>query len=586
MTLSRRTKIAVSIILAVAMISTSFVVFGNYHGENTGGTATFGPKIVFSLANPGNTPASANVTEAIQIMGIDPSYLWSGGFSTPGGTTLPPQAQITLFNESYFPSQSGIRNMIEFMNANFSKILAGWQSYYQIEGNNKQSVSLELECTLSVLINGNLSVYSYYNNLPFNASGMILERYVQNANSTSGSWFNDTSVNPSDYSSIYFIPRAFNVTPSFDLASPTYATAINSTTAHGTSSPSGYSPDRIIGLCRPDGTWYLLNWTKTLHGPDPLMTVHINGRYPPENNFLAIVGSIATSTADIAMNSDQTGVTAGGSVTDQMSTSPSWSGNGNFTAGGSIAQWSAYPDNSYAGNGGRTNINNTSAFIYLSNTTFTITNYNVVYFWGYPYNCQEKYLGNTSSIQISAVNSTDGNYKLGYGFVSIYFYYALQNLTKSSASTNLGTLAGGQEIQGGQIWGKTTGYSNASGVYQKEEKVLNTFASALGVAVAAIDVAAAANGFLESGEAAVVTASLRLIAASLGLADTLLADFSTISFSTSSDFVSNLYAITNEPFGNGYAYNLTDFQSPNPVTFNLNGNSYQFTAPSNFIVAT
>ena len=581
---SKRSRVALSLAIAAILLSTTLVVIEHPWSTKPSGSATFGPKIALTLVNGSLFSSSANVTESLQIMGVNPSYLWPGGPSPNGGMNLTAGAYMTLFNDSWFPSQSANRHLNGFLNDNFSKIIAGWKSYYQKEGNSNQSASVVVESTLSVLLNGNLSVYTYYNNMPFNPSGMILERYAQSTNSTLNSWFNGTSVNPSSYSSLYFVPAAFNVTPSFDSA-PAYVTEVNNTSAQTMPAVSTYSPDRIIGICNT-GTWYIQQWTKTLHGPDPLLTVHINGNYPPENNFLAISEAIGTSSVEMSMNSDQTGVTSGGSVTDQMSTSPSWSATGTFTADGSLAQWSAFPNN-YTSGSITTGVNNTTAIIYLTNATFTITHYNIYYIWGNEYNCYQKYLGNTTSVQITAVNSTNGDYNLGYGFISIDLYYVLQNMTKGIPATNLGTLAGGTEIQGGQIWGDTTGYSNGATVIQEASKAMSTFAAGLGIAVAAINLAAALNGADgDASDPVVVDATLGLIDASLGLANTLAMDFASISFSTTSNFGFELYSITNEISKSGYAYNLIDFQSPNPVTFSVNGNNYQFTAPSNFVVAS
>ena len=285
------------------------------------------------------------------------------------------------------------------------------------------------------------------------------------------------------------------------------------------------------------------------------------------------------------MNSDQTGVTSGGSVTDQMSTSPSWSATGTFTAVSSLPNWLAYPNNSSI-DGTITGVNNTTAIIYLTNTTLTITHYNIYYIWGNEYNCYEKYLGNTTSVQITAVNSTDGNYNTGYGFISVDLYYVLQNMTKGIPGTNLGTLAGGANIQEVQIWNDTTGYSAGAGAIQEASKATSTFPAVFGIAVAAINLAAVLKGAdRNASDGVVVDATLSMIDASLGLANTLALDFSSISFSTESVFGFDQYWITNAMTG-GYAFGLIDLQSPNPVTFSVNGNNYQFTAPSNFILAS
>ena len=279
---SKRSRVALSLAIVAILLSTTLVVIEHPWSTEPSGTATFGPKIVLTLVNGSLFSPSANVTESLQIMGVNPSYLWPGESSTRGSINLTAGAYMTLFNESWFPSQSTNRHLHGFLNDNFSKIIAGWKSYYQKEGNSNQSASVVVESTLSVLLNGNLSVDTYYSNIPFNPSGMIVEKYAQSTNSTLNSWFNGTSVNPSSYSSLYFVPAAFDVTPSFGSA-PAYVTEVNNTSTQTMPAVPTYSPDPVVGICNT-GTWYIPQWTKTLYGPDPLLTVHINGSYPPEDS--------------------------------------------------------------------------------------------------------------------------------------------------------------------------------------------------------------------------------------------------------------------------------------------------------------
>ena len=197
--------------------------------------------------------------------------------------------------------------------------------------------------------------------------------------------------------------------------------------------------------------------------------------------------------------------------------------------------------------------------------------------------CYRIYLGNATSIQITAINATGNNYNIDYGYVPIELYYIMQNITKGQQATSLGLLGPGKEIQGSQVWADTTGYSNGAGEIQDIKKAAATFSSFLGLAVAIIDLASALNGVdFDASEPAVVSATLGLIAASIGLSATLLGDFSTISFSTTTDFAAQLYVVENA--GTSYTYNLIDYQSPNPVTFGANGDTYSFNAPSNFLV--
>jgi len=116
---------------------------------------------------------------------------------------------------------------------------------------------------------------------------------------------------------------------------------------------------------------------------------------------------------------------------------------------------------------------------------------------------------------------------------------------------------------------------------------LSTFAAGLGVALAFIILVAALNGpDGDASEPVIVDAALGTLNTILALSIKLLTDFSSISFSTDSNFGANLYYIESLPFSSGYSYNLIDYQSLNLITFNGNGNTYSFYGPSNFIVAS
>ena len=176
---------------------------------------------------------------------------------------------------------------------------------------------------------------------------------------------------------------------------------------------------------------------------------------------------------------------------------------------------------------------------------------------------------------------------MGYGYVPIEYYYILQNATNGEAKTSLGLLAPGAAMQGGTIMGKTTGYSSGASEMTLVTSALQTFAAGLGVALAFISLAAALNGADgDASEPAIVNLALATLDSVLALSITLLTDFSSISFSTNSNFGANLYTIMSGNLDTGYSYTLIDYQSLNAITFNDNGNTYSFYGPSNFIVAS
>ena len=597
MRLSHRQKMILAIASAMVMILVSFAGFEIYFSHGSGGNIYVGPKI--NIALPGNlsSTGNANATEYIQIMGVNPSYFPSQNTSIATDYSLPSQGYVTLFNMTFFP-KNGQKSFSGFMNFNkFFAIMKGWQRYYQNEGyspgTNGQEVSLQVEATLSLLHNGNLSVYSYYNNIPFNplSFSFSVEKVVTgpiNSMHNLNQWFNNTGMNPPSYSLLSYIPYSFNLTPSYDMAKPTYVSSINAS-AQNYKAYAKESPNLMATPCYT-GTKYIITNRNVLHGPFPLISIHDNATFNLTYNPLYIASGFANSEGTLCMTSDQTGVTAGGSITDQMSTNPSWGTNSLFTNGG-IAQWHAYPLNSeYVASNGtimQRGINETTAIVYISNATFTVTHYNIYYSWKNSLGQYfDKYLGNTTSIALASIYSKVDSFALGYGYVPIEYYYILQNATNGEAKTSLGLLAPGAAMQGGTIMEKTTGYSSGASEMTLVNSSL-TFAAGLGVALAFISLAAALNGADgDASEPAIVNLALATLDSVLALSITLLTDFSSISFSTDSNFVANLYAITSGGSYSGYSYNLMDYQSLNAITFNGNGNTYSFYGPSNFVVAS
>ncbi len=90
----------------------------------------------------------------------------------------------------------------------------------------------------------------------------------------------------------------------------------------------------------------------------------------------------------------------------------------------------------------------------------------------------------------------------------------------------------------------------------------------------------------DASEPLIVDTALETLNSVLALSDTLLTDFSSISFSTDSNFGAFLYSITSGDSYMGYSYSLADYQSMNPITFTGYGNTYSFYGPSNFVVAS
>ncbi len=599
--LSQRQKMVIAISSVTMMILISFAGFEVYSSHGYVGTFTVGPKINIALSQNLSFNGTTNVTENVQIMGVNPSYFPSKNTPIVANYSLPQQGYITLFNMTLFPKNDQ-RSFSGFMNfSRFSAIMMGWQRYYEEEGyypgTNGQEVSLQVEATLSILYNGNLSVYSYYNNMPFNPLSSNVSIYNVligpfNPNHNLNHWFDNTGIGLPSYSLLSYIPYCFNLTPSYNMAKPTYVTNINPSVqnynAYAKASPNTIAPPPCY-----IGTKYIGTSVNVVQGPFPLFSIHDNATFNMTNNPLYITAFVDYSGVTLCMTSDQTGVTAEGSITDQMSTNPSWGGNGTLVAnGGGAILMQAYPLNSIYGqpNGTimRTGINETTAMVYISNATFTVTHYNIYCSWKNGQGqCFDKYLGNATSIALTSIYSKNDNFEVGYGYVPIEYYYILQNATNGEMKTNIGSLAPARGISERTIMGKTTGYSSAASEMTKVTSALKTFPAGLGVALAFITFESALNGADgDASEPAIVDVALATLDSVMQLSVTLLTDFSSISFSTDSYFPANLYFITSGELDPSYSYSLVDYQSFNPITFNANGETYSFNGPSNFVVAS
>ena len=311
MIISFNKKILISIVIVVSLISVAFTGIELYNlNTHSAGNASYGPKVNISIANPNNFSSNANVTESIQIMSVNPSYLWTSGSPAIGSASLPAQGYTTIFNKTFFPLSYGKTTYLGFLNySNFYPIMVGWQSYYHKQGykngSTVQKVSLQVEATLSIMQNGNLSVYTYYNNLPFNplSFSLFVDKEIQGITSnepSNSAWFNGTGISPSSFSLLAYIPFSFNLSPSFDLKTPTYTAKLNSTVHNNNAKASPY---KIAPPPCDVGTIYIITNKTVIHGPLPLLSVRDTSIYPTANNYLTIAEGISTSTVELCMNS-------------------------------------------------------------------------------------------------------------------------------------------------------------------------------------------------------------------------------------------------------------------------------------------
>jgi len=424
--------------------------------------------------------------------------------------------------------------------------------------------SLDLIATLTIVENGSLNVYTYYNNILFNPYNITYSQWYGNNNN---SWFNGTNVNPSDFAAIKY-PRLFlNTNIYFNLKDPTISIKISSFNTN----------DKVIPAGLPGGnpgTYYIPVEYTNLTGPLPLIGVHIN--YPSAQSQLVQGGGFVGRSATLNLNSNIVIYsTSSESYKDLMSTTPSLSKNAPFIM--SINGYGAYPLNFAGGNSTRT-----TAITYITNTTYEIIHYNIFQDTGN----QWIYIGNATQVKITNIYTSNGFY-VESGWFPIALNDVLQNLSLPSIS--IGSLAPTKSIQGYNVWDDEQGFSNAANAYKAITGALETFSTSLDLGMAIITTLDAI-GMFGDDIPAVVAESIKLVTSTTALAAKILSDFSSISFLSDTSITGFSYSVSNAPIGDtqGSTFNLSDYQSVNMVSFYdpQNGETYYFYAPLNYITAS
>ncbi|MGC8727620.1 MAG: hypothetical protein ACP5RG_06440, partial [Thermoplasmata archaeon] len=193
------------------------------------------------------------------------------------------------------------------------------------------------------------------------------------------------------------------------------------------------------------------------------------------------------------------------------------------------------------------------------------------------------YLGNYTTIQITAIDSANG-FRMEGGYLPPAAYGVVDKLFNNNVS--LGSLSPNEEILGSTIWTNSQGYSNAANVYSKIAKTLKIFSVSIGLGMAIEDAIAATNA-ADAGvsEGAVIAESAKLISATLAMSSDIISLYSSIDFISSGTLTGFGYGVTNYaiPLTSGSSFYLLDHESTQPITFTANGETYTYYAPSNFI---
>ena len=503
-----------------------------------------------------------------------------------------------------------------FMNPTFNNITNEWRDlFFKYEGTNYPS--LTVEALKTVVDNGTAKIFQYYNNFPFNPAmqGMTHFNITKNVTPVLSSYLKGTQLNLSRFSSLYI--SDINFTLNLTFPSQPIQTVIMDNASSYAVSHSDLSSPLVNPLCSGKEeliTRYVtetvntLKHTETFYYILPLGGIHIGRRADDGNSQVVFGGSIFVLNGTIGLNSNQVYVSSSGEESTTMSTSPSFMHvvSINVSASGNATSTVPTKISEILGDNSSNAMNRTTAFVGIQGAEYQFSHYvrntytyKLTYQYIYP-NClylisdtlvSAIYDGNSTIGEIININSTAG-IQITAEDVPIPVAWTVQHalLQSSNGTIQLKTKGNGEAYQSSTLWAITSGWTNATNGLKKTAeamKLFYSFSSPLSLGLAVVDGIAAVNEF-DLGERAVIAESLSLIASTIGLAATILNQFSSISFIDSTQYPGGtIYSFNNyNQIDNGSNYTMPLYESSYPVTFTVQGSEYSFYAPENYYNAT
>lgn len=400
----------------------------------------------------------------------------------------------------------------------------------------EQIVSLDLVSTLSIVKNGSVYVYDYYNNIPFNPFSIVVSHYTDNS-----SWFSNTTINPSQYTSINYVNLTLTTFISFNLSRPTFVEKLNPNNSSGVQSAlSIASPlQSALSITSPvpsqSGTYYVPTQYVNITGPFPLVASEISLNDSNAGSYLINAAAyFLLDSATLDLNSNQVIVSKSGEITNEMSTKPAYSTTGFINQ---EASPDVFPAN-YISEGKPVGPNYTIAMVYIQNVTIEIIHGNIIYVWTWGSGSRAELLGNYTFAKVSYINTKNG-IQLNGSYLPIEVSSVMEKLFNNTV--NLGTLSPNQQIQGSTIWYHSQSYSNANSVYQNIADTLITFPASIGVAIAVIDTLSAVNVFGDEAEPEIIADSFSIISHTLALPADVLSLYSSIDFISETNMSGLIY---------------------------------------------
>ena len=601
--------IAISVIL-VALGSYSLIStqVNNIHdaSDNFHTDIVLGPMV---NVDPPSLPAN-NSSISLQIFSTVPDSVLMhgmGSFSLSGLNQSNNPYYVQLLNVSFNKSSPRF-----FLSPMFYIIASEWSGILKTRHNEP---SITVEATMNVWNSTSVSLYQYYNNIPYRPWDVHPPFAVNNTTIlhriTGGTGMNFTSTD-----TVYLSGSSFNITLQFggapykvipirdnNLSSQVEPMTTYYTRYYTTTSTSTDTYNSVTGV----------NYT---NGYFPLVAVHLSRGVANGHSLLDMASGILLLNTTMGINSANIYETEGGEYSSTISTNPSESFivNGSFDSGYISGEDAAvaYPLNSGANES--IVVNQTTGFVSITNATYEFTHYNrytttttTTYRWEQTYYYEPgrgnvfeppklQYASSSSSTtydghgtigQLTHIG-TNGNISMVAGFLDIEVNDVIQKVLENRYSGNL-TMDAGSSLQESTVWGSYSGYSNSASIIKYAHNALEAFSSSLGLGLAITDTLSALNGAnFNSGEPAIIAQSLDMISKATGLAASVTGLFSTISFLATSKiaYIGSGMGNENLPGIVGTNYTVAYYESQIPITFSYNGNSYSFYAPADYFNAT
>ena len=614
---SKRSKL-IAVALAVVMVVAAFTIIypsllKDSHASQQG---SFGPKLIVHTLNPAKTPDNSTTSTTIQVYSVVPKTFGISGYPN---LTIPSQSTA---NNSYYVellNQTMTNNISMFLlSPEFNTISSEWISTFSASSGSNLP-SLVVDAYYTVYSGNNISIYSYYNNLPYNPMKIVMQSSLEYNTTQLSQWFNGTSINPDDYSTVSFAQNAMYLNLTFpSIPSQVLHVSGNSSAAYNSQL---ITPDQCSNFYYNETCYSTCNDvlsvnysdSQDMHSPVllPVLAVHLsNGTYSGKS-LIEFYSSIYLLNDKIGLNSANAYESNSGQESSTMSTSPSFEHLENISnttpiSGTSVITKSIAEE---CGTPANNSQNYTTGIVGITNVTYEFTHY-IRFTYEYTKEYERVWSSNCTYFTDHLIKTTlSGRIKDGAGtqaaIVNISSLNGIQIIAEdvpievnmivhdllesaSNGSIILSWTGSSSSYQASTIWSQIYSYSNAASEIKTVSSALGVFSSSLELGLAISDALAATNAaHSDVSLAAIVADATTMIAKAVAMPADIIDLFSTISFVSGSNPGSVVSGFSSYTLGQtGSNYSIAFYESQYPVTFTVNGNSYSFYAPTDYLNAT